>query len=110
MWLFSIFGIVASKSLSCNTTSLSPSCLSSFRTNLIAIGKLNAFVEFRLVNVVVRVMGDVFPELKQNEMRIRDIIAEEEASFGKTLLKVSVDSIIFVGPPIVSITIFSYPI
>jgi len=45
-------------------------------------------------------MGDVFPELKQNEMRIRDIIAEEEASFGKTLLKVSVDSIIFVGPPI----------
>lgn len=55
-------------------------------------------------------MGDVFPELKQNEMRIRDIIAEEEASFGKTLLKVSVDSIIFVGPPIVSITIFSYPI
>ncbi|XP_030960148.1 alanine--tRNA ligase [Quercus lobata] len=40
-----------------------------------------------LVNVVVRVMGDVFPELKQNEMRIRDIIAEEEASFGKTLLK-----------------------
>lgn len=59
---------------------------------------------------MVRVMGDVFPELKQNEMRIRDIIAEEEASFGKTLLKVSVDSIIFVGPPIVSITIFSYPI
>ncbi|KAM3705712.1 hypothetical protein ACJW31_03G100300 [Castanea mollissima] len=40
-----------------------------------------------LVSVVVRVMGDVFPELKQNEMRIRDIIAEEEASFGKTLLK-----------------------
>lgn len=34
-------------------------------------------------------MGDVFPELKQNEVRIRDIIAEEEASFGKTLLKVS---------------------
>ncbi|GMY18046.1 alanine--tRNA ligase [Fagus crenata] len=40
-----------------------------------------------LVNVVVRVMGDVFPELKQNEIRIRDIIADEEASFGKTLLK-----------------------
>lgn len=59
---------------------------------------------------MVRVMGDVFPELKQNEMRIRDIIAEEEASFGKTLLKVSVDSIIFVGPPIVIIIIFSYPI
>jgi alanyl-tRNA synthetase len=33
-------------------------------------------------------MGDVFPELKQHEVRIREIIAEEEASFGKTLLKV----------------------
>ncbi|XP_031279372.1 alanine--tRNA ligase [Pistacia vera] len=40
-----------------------------------------------LVNVVVRVMGDVFPELKQHEAHIRDIIAAEEASFGKTLLK-----------------------
>ncbi|KAG6713610.1 hypothetical protein I3842_05G162400 [Carya illinoinensis] len=40
-----------------------------------------------LVKVVVEVMGDVFPELKQNEARIRDIITEEEASFGKTLLK-----------------------
>ncbi|XP_058004551.1 alanine--tRNA ligase isoform X2 [Hevea brasiliensis] len=40
-----------------------------------------------LVNVVVKVMGDVFPELKQNEEYIREIIAEEEASFGKTLLK-----------------------
>ncbi|KAG7018049.1 Alanine--tRNA ligase, partial [Cucurbita argyrosperma subsp. argyrosperma] len=36
---------------------------------------------------VVKVMGDVFPELKQHEVRIREIIAEEEASFGKTLLK-----------------------
>ncbi|KAK4757969.1 hypothetical protein SAY87_019270 [Trapa incisa] len=40
-----------------------------------------------LVNVVVQVMGDVFPELKQHKVRIREIIAEEEASFGKTLLK-----------------------
>ncbi|XP_062145946.1 alanine--tRNA ligase [Alnus glutinosa] len=40
-----------------------------------------------LVDIVVKVMGDVFPELKQNEVRIRGIIAEEEASFGKTLLK-----------------------
>ncbi|KAG8644196.1 hypothetical protein MANES_11G108600v8 [Manihot esculenta] len=40
-----------------------------------------------LVNVFVKVMGDVFPELKQNEKHIREIIAEEEASFGKTLLK-----------------------
>ena len=35
-------------------------------------------------------MGDVFPELKQREVHIREIIAEEEASFGKTLLKVCV--------------------
>ncbi|XP_044490104.1 alanine--tRNA ligase-like [Mangifera indica] len=40
-----------------------------------------------LVNVVVRVMGDVFPEVKQHEGHIRDIIAAEEASFSKTLLK-----------------------
>ncbi|KAK9275218.1 hypothetical protein L1049_022480 [Liquidambar formosana] len=40
-----------------------------------------------LVNVVVKVMGDVFPELKQYENHIRDVIAAEEASFGKTLLK-----------------------
>eukprot|EP00257_Ricinus_communis_P022363 XP_015582068.1 alanine--tRNA ligase [Ricinus communis] len=40
-----------------------------------------------LVNIVVKVMGDVFPELIQNEVRIREIIKEEEASFGKTLLK-----------------------
>ncbi|KAK4761778.1 hypothetical protein SAY87_029662 [Trapa incisa] len=40
-----------------------------------------------LVNVVVQVMGDVFPELKHHEVHIREIIAEEEASFGKTLLK-----------------------
>ncbi|KAL5748565.1 hypothetical protein ACOSQ2_025862 [Xanthoceras sorbifolium] len=40
-----------------------------------------------LVNVVVKVMGDVFPELKQHEAHIRGIIAVEEASFGKTLLK-----------------------
>ncbi|OAY52220.1 alanine--tRNA ligase [Manihot esculenta] len=40
-----------------------------------------------LVEVVVKLMGDVFPELKQTEQRIKEIIAEEEASFGKTLLK-----------------------
>ncbi|KAM3381587.1 alanine-tRNA ligase [Capsicum galapagoense] len=39
-----------------------------------------------LVKVVVEVMGDVFPELKQRETHIRDIIAEEETSFGRTLL------------------------
>ncbi|GKD89598.1 alanine--tRNA ligase, partial [Tanacetum coccineum] len=41
-----------------------------------------------LVKVVVDVMSHVFPELKQHEKRIREIIAEEEASFGRTLLHV----------------------
>uniref|UniRef100_A0A1D1Y3G5 Alanine--tRNA ligase n=1 Tax=Anthurium amnicola TaxID=1678845 RepID=A0A1D1Y3G5_9ARAE len=40
-----------------------------------------------LVDVVVNVMGGFFPELKQHESKIRSIIAEEEASFGKTILK-----------------------
>ncbi|KAJ9562621.1 hypothetical protein OSB04_007781 [Centaurea solstitialis] len=39
-----------------------------------------------LVKVVVDVMGHVFPELKQQEAHIREIIAEEEASFGRTLV------------------------
>ncbi|KAL4554823.1 hypothetical protein LXL04_037429 [Taraxacum kok-saghyz] len=39
-----------------------------------------------LVKVVVDVMSHVFPELKQQEAHIREIIAEEEASFGRTLL------------------------
>lgn len=47
-------------------------------------------IQCRLVGVVVEVMGDVFPELKQHEKKIRDIIAEEEASFGRTLVKVKV--------------------
>jgi hypothetical protein len=98
------FCFVTCQSLLYNFTSLPPSCLATFGTNQTAIGKFNGFVQFRLVNVVVRVMGDVFPELKQNEIRIRDIIADEEASFGKTLLKVSVDNIGFVGPLIVNIT------
>lgn len=45
------------------------------------------------MNVVVDVMSGVFPELKQHEAHIREIIAAEEASFGKTLLKVSMDII-----------------
>nr|GMC68220.1 alanine--tRNA ligase [Ipomoea batatas] len=40
----------------------------------------------RLVKVVAELMGDVFPELKQREAHIMDIIADEEASFGRTLL------------------------
>ncbi|KAL6959172.1 alanine--tRNA ligase [Sarracenia purpurea var. burkii] len=31
-------------------------------------------------------MGDVFPELRQHEVHIREVVAGEEASFGKTLL------------------------
>lgn len=42
----------------------------------------------RLVPTLVNLMCDVFPELKQQEKHIKDIIADEEASFGKTLLKV----------------------
>ncbi|KAK6936499.1 DHHA1 domain [Dillenia turbinata] len=41
----------------------------------------------RLVPVVVKVMGDVFPELKQHEERIIDIIKDEEDGFVKTLQK-----------------------
>ena len=41
-------------------------------------------------------MGDVFPELKQHEARIRDIIAAEEASFGKTLVKVSTSNFVVI--------------
>ncbi|XP_061342077.1 alanine--tRNA ligase-like [Gastrolobium bilobum] len=40
-----------------------------------------------LVSVVVNVMGDVFTELKQQEVHIRNIIEEEEESFGRTLIK-----------------------
>lgn len=47
--------------------------------------------EFRLVNVVANLMGDVFPELKQQEVHIRNVIQEEEESFGRTLVKVSID-------------------
>jgi len=42
----------------------------------------------RLVNVFVQLMGDVFPELKDNEKKIKDIIRDEEESFENTLAKV----------------------
>ncbi|KAJ4794750.1 Alanine--tRNA ligase [Rhynchospora pubera] len=41
----------------------------------------------RLVDVVVQVMGDVFPELRQHKAKIEEIIKEEEESFGRTLAK-----------------------
>ncbi|KNA09794.1 hypothetical protein SOVF_150310 [Spinacia oleracea] len=40
-----------------------------------------------LVPTLVDLMGSVFPELKQHEKHIKDIIAAEEISFGRTLLK-----------------------
>ncbi|XP_062027708.1 alanine--tRNA ligase-like isoform X2 [Rosa rugosa] len=40
-----------------------------------------------LVPVLAALMGDVFPELKQHEAGIREIIKEEEEAFGKTLIK-----------------------
>ncbi|CAJ2679612.1 unnamed protein product [Trifolium pratense] len=40
-----------------------------------------------LVNVVANLLGDVFPELKQQEVHIRNVIKEEEESFGRTLVK-----------------------
>lgn len=49
----------------------------------------------RLVQVVVEVMSDVFPELKEHAIKIREIIADEEASFGRTLTKVCGDYFLF---------------
>ncbi|XP_010500574.1 PREDICTED: alanine--tRNA ligase [Camelina sativa] len=40
-----------------------------------------------LVSSVIRVMGDVFTELKEHEKKITEIIKEEEESFCKTLAK-----------------------
>ncbi|KAJ6807820.1 alanine--tRNA ligase [Iris pallida] len=40
-----------------------------------------------LVGVVVKAMGGTFPELKQHEAKIIEIIAEEEETFGRTLTK-----------------------
>ena len=49
--------------------------------------KLNAPEGFfaALVPTVVESLGDAFPELRDNPDRVRDIIADEEESFGKTL-------------------------
>jgi alanyl-tRNA synthetase len=47
--------------------------------------------EIRLVSVVANVLGDVFPELKQQQEHIRHVIQEEEESFGRTLVKVRMD-------------------
>lgn len=51
--------------------------------------KLNAKQGFfhKLVPTVVKMLGETFPEIKKEEKRVIEIIAEEEESFGKTLLK-----------------------
>ncbi|KAG2538442.1 hypothetical protein PVAP13_9NG380900 [Panicum virgatum] len=40
-----------------------------------------------LVNFFVQMMGDVFPELKDNKKKIQDMIRDEEQSFENTLAK-----------------------
>ncbi|KAG6520179.1 hypothetical protein ZIOFF_017217 [Zingiber officinale] len=54
-------------------------------------------------SIVAKVMGDVFPELKQYQSKIQEIIAEEEASFGRTIVKVDKANCCFASPvPILS--------
>jgi alanyl-tRNA synthetase len=53
-------------------------------------GRTLAFHEpffFKLVDIVVKSMGHVFPELRANQSRIRDTIRREEEAFSKTLDK-----------------------
>ena len=40
-----------------------------------------------LVSTIVEVMGKNFLEMKQHEENIKEIIVEEELSFGRTLIK-----------------------
>lgn len=40
-----------------------------------------------MVDIVVEVMGEAFPELKKNQAKIKEIISEEESSFSRTLVK-----------------------
>ena len=47
-------------------------------------------MNYRLVSIVVDVMGDVFPELRQHQVLIKDVIKEEEESFGRTSIKVRI--------------------
>jgi alanyl-tRNA synthetase len=51
----------------------------------------------KLVPIVPEVMGDVFPELVKNQAKITEIIAEEEASFGKTLKSVRAQGALSAG-------------
>jgi alanyl-tRNA synthetase/REP element-mobilizing transposase RayT len=40
---------------------------------------------FKLVDVVAKTMGDVFPEVRSNQSKIKDTIRREEEAFNKTL-------------------------
>jgi alanyl-tRNA synthetase len=40
---------------------------------------------FKLVDVVAKTMGDVFPEVRANQPRVEEVIRREEESFNKTL-------------------------
>jgi alanyl-tRNA synthetase/REP element-mobilizing transposase RayT len=40
---------------------------------------------FKLVDVVAKTMGDVFPEVRENESRIKETIRREEEGFNRTL-------------------------
>ena len=42
---------------------------------------------FKLVEVVAKTMGDVFPEIREKEKTIKDVIRREEEAFNKTLDK-----------------------
>jgi len=42
---------------------------------------------FKLVDVVAKTMGDVFPEIRAKEKTIKDVIRREEGAFNKTLDK-----------------------
>ena len=42
---------------------------------------------FKLVDVVAKAMGDVFPEIRAKEKTIKDVIRREEGAFNKTLDK-----------------------
>jgi alanyl-tRNA synthetase len=54
-----------------------------------AIKKLNAKPNFfaDLVDVVVDLLGEAFPEVKRNPQYVKDVINEEEAQFLKTLTR-----------------------
>ena len=54
-----------------------------------AIKKLNAKPNFfaELVDVVVELLGDAFPELKKDPQFVKDVINEEENQFVKTLTR-----------------------